>query len=507
MILRKPYAFLIKYFKIIHIIIFDFFVYFVFVLRRIHVFFVNYAKTGNFVYIENMAQEYVPFIMYILAIIVTISAILIFLLMHKKEKPVFFYRILIVYSVFLLVALSFYTSFFVSLADTTYASLNIVIYRDIISFLYYINFFYVGFSFIRGFGFDIKKFSFDKDKKELNLEEEDNEEFEVGSKLDKDTFISYINRQRRELKYYIRENALILSIIGFVLILGLGFYIYNYFFVTNKVYNMNDVIEINKVSYRVNDVILENEDKYGESISKSHNFIIVNLGIYSSRNLSYDNESFRLIIGDKYYYPVYNYNDSFSDLGDEFFKKEVKANLNKKYLMIFKVDKNSTGESFFEILKSKGNGQYTYDKMKIDIREFDNKKSEYNINDTFKIGEFESSIEEYEIKDSFIYQYEECNDNNCNNYSKVVKPKLNSVVLRLKIRNATLYSKDYMENSFGLIYDSQEISRKNMEVISSNKDDYYFSVPKGILNAKKIILKIKSRELEYIIKLSGEDNE
>ena len=66
MILRKPYAFLIKYFKIIHIIMFIFFSYLVFSLRKIYMFFVNYIKTNNYIYFENMAKEYVTPIMFIM---------------------------------------------------------------------------------------------------------------------------------------------------------------------------------------------------------------------------------------------------------------------------------------------------------------------------------------------------------------------------------------------------------------------------------------------------------
>ena len=70
----------------------------------------------------------------------------------------------------------YFAIFFKSLDTTLYEPLRIVVNRDIILFLYIINFIFVIISFIRGFGFDIKKFSFDNDKKELNLEETDSEE-------------------------------------------------------------------------------------------------------------------------------------------------------------------------------------------------------------------------------------------------------------------------------------------------------------------------------------------
>ena len=169
MILRKPYAILIKYFKIIHILMFVSFGYLVFALRKIYVFFSSYIKTSNFTYFENMSSIYVPWFLFFIVIILLGLAIGILLLMNKKEKPVLFYKIMIGFCAFLLVFLIYFLFFFKSLDTTVYENLRIVANRDISLFAYIINFFFVGFTFIRGFGFDIKKFSFDKDKKELNL--------------------------------------------------------------------------------------------------------------------------------------------------------------------------------------------------------------------------------------------------------------------------------------------------------------------------------------------------
>ena len=174
-----------------------------------------------------------------------------------------------------------------------------------------------------------------------------------------------------------------------------------------------------------------------------------------------------------------------------------------KKVEVQKVVVNSDGDEIkdaFELFDSNGEG-------KINVREINYQTSSYNRNENFKINDFESKIEEYEVKESFIYQYEECLDNKCNTYSKIVKPKLNNVVLRLKIKNANLYPSEFINNSFGLVYDKEEVGRKKMEVIAFNNDDYYFSVPKDIINAKNINLKIKTRDLEYIIKIKDDNNE
>ena len=149
MILRKPYAILIKYFKIIHILMFIFFGYFVFVLRKIYMFFSNYIKDSNFTYFENMTTDYVPTIVFFMVIILIILGISIFLLMNKKEKPVLFYKVLVAYCSILLIAFIYFLIFFNSLADTVYEPLRVVINRDISLFVYLVNFFFVIVTFIK----------------------------------------------------------------------------------------------------------------------------------------------------------------------------------------------------------------------------------------------------------------------------------------------------------------------------------------------------------------------
>ena len=500
MILRKPYAFLIKYFKVIHIIMFGVFLYFIFALRKIYTFFVGYVKTGSFTYINNMARSYISPILFVFAILIAISAILIFLLMRKKQKPVLFYRVLIVYSIFLLVALTFYTSFFVSLGNTTYAPLNIVIYRDIIAFLYYINYLFVGFAFIRGFGFDIKKFSFERDKKELNLNEEDNEEFEVGLQLDKQNIVAYLNREKRELKYYVKENALVLTIVGIVLLVITSMYLYNYFFVTNKIYKQSDEIIENDVKYHVNNVYITSHDKYSSLISSNYTFVIVNLNIHNLNKVTLDKENFRIQVGDKFYYPSYNYYSSFDDLGEGYIHKTLKENTNKDYILVFMADKSSVSSDekvYLEILKSYSGGVYTYNKMLI-------KSSSYNINTVpLRMGENviidnnKLLIESYEFQTNASYHYEEIIGNKTYQFTKNVKPNMNDILMILKIKTDDNLPKDFIKNYFGLVYDTQELPSNKFKLIDQNEDIYYFSVPKIVKYSKAFYIKIRTRTNEY----------
>ena len=77
MIIRKPYAFLIKYFQVIHIIVFIFMTY--------------------YTYIPNMVLNYINISMIILSISLVGLLLLIFFLMKQKEKKVLYYLLGTIY--------------------------------------------------------------------------------------------------------------------------------------------------------------------------------------------------------------------------------------------------------------------------------------------------------------------------------------------------------------------------------------------------------------------------
>ena len=91
MIIRKPYAFLIKYFKIIHIILFVLMSYLTYKTRLVYFFFRDYAGTGTYTYINNIASFYVNIFMVFVALVLVVLLILIYLLMKQKEKKVLIY--------------------------------------------------------------------------------------------------------------------------------------------------------------------------------------------------------------------------------------------------------------------------------------------------------------------------------------------------------------------------------------------------------------------------------
>ena len=206
MIIRKPYAFLIKYFKIIHIILFISMTFLLFKTRNIYMFFREYLLTGTYIYTENMVFQYVSIPMILITISLVAILLLIYFLMRQKQKPVFYYLSSVIFYFITFISFLVFLNFFNNLEFRSYSNQVLVIFRDLTMVLYYLNYLFLAVAFARGFGFNVKKFNFERDIKELDITEADREEIEVGGKLDYDNVFNFFRRHIRQLKYYFKEN-------------------------------------------------------------------------------------------------------------------------------------------------------------------------------------------------------------------------------------------------------------------------------------------------------------
>ena len=506
MILRKPYAILIKYFKTIHIVMCVLFVYLVFAIRKIYMFFSNYIKTSTFVYSENMVNKYVPWLLIIIVLVLLALSISIFLLMHKKEKPVLFYRIMIIYCLLLIAMFIFFRVFFKSLDNTVYEPLRIVVNRDISLFAYIFNFFFVIFAFIRGFGFDIKKFSFDKDKRELNIEESDSEEYELNVNIEKADVKSFINKQKRELAYYFKVNKKFFITITIIIVLSLGSYFYYDYFVVNKIYHEHDIVTVGAYQYRVNSSVISEMDKYGKNIGFDNDYLVINMTIglrKGSKEL--DGQALRVHIDDEYYYPVSSACSMFSDMGTCYNNKVLEAGKFNDYIFVYKIKKDYK-KIYLEILKSKGD-EYQY--SKVELAYVIEKPTDVmsNLNDSIVLDDKDISVKSFAFYDKTSYEYEECVNNNCSKYTKRVVPNVGECVLSLEIEGSNELSDDLLNSAFGLKENDKIYTGKDIKFITRNGDNLYYSVPMNFKTSSNLYLLVTTRDTIYNVILKEVNDE
>lgn len=520
MIIRKPYAFLIKYFKIIHIAIFILLSILLFKLRAIYMFFKNYLLTGTYIYVSNMASKYIGIPLIFISIILIGAFLLIFLLMKQKKKPIIYYLSALIYASLCFISFIVLTSVFSSLEFSSLSNRTIALLRDLSMILYYADFIFIIVSFIRGFGFDIKKFNFDKDLQVLDITEKDREEIELGSPIDYDKVVNFARKRKRNFLYYIKENSYILIVFLVVLSLGLISYISIDKFIINKVYGENQVISIDKLDFVIKDCFLSNKDINGNNISKTKKFIVIPFNITNNyeESIRIVTENTRIKVNNNYYYPIVN--NSFKDLGTVYKNQLISNGNSKNYLFVFEVDNEEKVKNIYLELyagKTTNNKElvYNYKTIKLLPNDFIKKDlGNYKLNDLVVIdNDFikntKLSINTISLTDSDNYKYTKCGNDSegtCLDYNASVSASIGKTLL--KINYSLTDSVDifkYVSLSYKLNDKSYLLTSNYInDVTPSNYPDkvVFLEIDDNIKSATNLVLNFNIRNTEFKYEIS-----
>lgn len=326
MILRKPYGFLIKHFRFIHLIITAILVY----LAKF--------STDTYQYINSCiedqvnrynALEYINYNIYIFVLIVLVLLGVIYWLFKYKDKPRNVYILSILGYVVVAIYLFVVFGYFTELPNNIIDQKVIRAYRDITLMTLVFQYIITIIMFLRGLGFDVKKFNFTKDIQELNLTQEDAEEVEVDVNVDTNVMMRGIRKQKRELGYFFQEYKVFILGILFVLIVIVGYFVYSYVKKEFKVYNQGDVIGYN-YSIIVNDSYF--------NIDNDKNYVIVSIDISKygvEEKLTVNN--LQLHVDDTVYVPNKNICNDFDELGT-CYKKQYITTDSRNYIITYEVD-------------------------------------------------------------------------------------------------------------------------------------------------------------------------
>ena len=522
MIIRKPYAFLIKYFKVIHIVIFLIFGYFLFAFRDIYMFFKD-AVVSNSIYGRGLEDKYVSFLFILMGLMLLGLSFAIYFLMRKKNKPVLFYRLIMGYAIFTIVLFGIYRSYFTNVGTgVDYTPNTLVLYRDMAAIIYYSTYLFVGFSFARAFGFDIKKFSFDKDKKELNISSSDSEEYELNINLDKDKILNQIRKEKRHVKYYIEDNKKILIKLGIGLVSLIFVYVLIVIFVFHRAYSMRTWIDIPNYasSFMLDKVYLTNRDPYQENNDKKHNYVGV---IFKMRvggyNIALDNRFLRMKLDGKYYYSTHQSSSTLSDLAPLYNGGDILyANKEVTKLFLYSYDSSIKSRDIsFEVLL---NGDYHLVRSDY-IEQYNTDKGfvlkDIKLGETVPIFDGGFTVNGYKLHDhnpEYQYLSRNCTDGECKTLTKRIQPKINEKVLELNVKyNDTKDNNQILEYYLSLEYDIKGKTYLNSarsvtildHVSLSDGQRIYLSVNANLLKADKRYLIITTREAKYKLLINDEE--
>ena len=193
MIIRKPYAFLIKHFKKIHVFLLILGIFVTYKLIKISGFVNEFMRLSTYDSYSDPITRYITFFTTISVFILFVGSLsLLFLLRHKK-KPWKIYLFPVVEYFVLLLVLSMIKSFFLNYT-TEVATADLRLYRDFLMIFLIGQLPVLGIFIVRGIGLDIKKFNFTNDEEFLELKDEDREEIEIGLNIDKHSFIRFFKK-------------------------------------------------------------------------------------------------------------------------------------------------------------------------------------------------------------------------------------------------------------------------------------------------------------------------
>jgi len=339
MILRKPYAFLIKHFKLIHLFITILIINLINKTNNILNFFKDYINDDIF---QVDASNYINIFTYISLFIIIGLVLIIIILMRKKDKPLLFYILTVIFYSVLFVGFIYIGSVISDLEFNLLDRKSISFVRDITRIMLIGQWIFLIPYIIRTLGFDIKKFDFKRDLQELEITEEDSEEFELVSPLDMNKVGKITRKKIRELKYYYIENKLFIIIAIIVIVFATGFYIIKKIdFESLKKYDEKEIIEMdNFYTMTIDDSYITTKNDEGKVISVNNNFfLIVKFTVKSNYNgkFALDTSKFIIKIKDKEFIASRNYYNYFKNYGIGYKSQRFSLNDNKTYILVYNI--------------------------------------------------------------------------------------------------------------------------------------------------------------------------
>ena len=440
MIIRKPYAFMIKHFKLIHLILLVLLGFIYSNIHSINSLFTRMVTTNTTIY--TGAAGYINKTINLFIFLVLGLSLLVHMLLKSKKKKTWIYIGTVLYMVILMIGFAYLNGRLKFVADNALEIDKISLLKDL-SFILGAPCYPLFVLFlIRGLGWNISQFNFNQDIKGLELSEEDSEEIELTLSNNTYKYFRFLRRFAREMKYYILEHTFIFSGIVFLSIVSLAGVGINFYRENLKANAINVVSMVDGVNYSVSKAYVTTRDFNGNTIKKGSKFIVLELGL---RNVNYMDKVIdldRLSISDNNisYYPTVTYNNRFFDLGVPYEKNNyIAANDMVFRLFVFEIPEKARVNNF--VLKIYGGYDVTkkfapiYKRFNITPRNLDTPQTEkiYRVGDKIEsnvidLNKFDITIASYEFTDTYKYQYVSCkSEDNCRTLSQVIKPQYTNI--------------------------------------------------------------------------------
>ncbi len=433
MILKKPYAFIIKHFRMIHLILLIPMLYLAFATRGIVTFFRDYVSNGYMVganiVLSNLTSTYINIYIYLAIILILAILITLSLVLQNKSKPTRLYNMGILYYLGLFALITGCFVVFGMIENDTLDNTFARILRDLSMLIYYGQYIFIVYVLIRGVGFNIRQFNFKDDLEDLKISAEDSEEFEflVG----RDTYKTKRNIRRflRELKYYYKENKFIFTII--FIVIG-GVIVTSMFMkkeVYDRVYKEGEATSFGYLNISMEGAYISNLDLRGQVIKEDKTYVIVKINV-SNRfrdDKTFNYANVQLVVNTLRISPSITMGNYFADLGNPYGGSLIKGNSENTYILVYEIDKNLVHGGKYELEAysgtdvSQGGIGVAFKKFRVSPEVIDGEVETLDINmgnvinlDNTEMKQSKVAIINYSLMGRFSYNYQYCvNADNC----------------------------------------------------------------------------------------------
>lgn len=435
MILKKPYAFLIKYFRLIHLVLAIPVIYLAVKSASIVNFFNDYVNNHYSLTINgDLSTIFINPFMYLGVILIILSAIAVYWLFKYKEKPRKHYIAIIIYYLLLFILFTVCHNILEIMEHNVLEASLARAYRDISLILSIPQYYFCIFIVIRGLGFNVKKLNFADDLKELEISEKDSEEFEFVLGVEGYKAKRTVRRFFREFTYYIKENTFIFIAIILLAVIGIGTSIYLNREDYEVYYKQGEIFDYKTFAISIEDSITTNLAYNGNIINKDKYYLIVKLNVRnkfsSPQSLVYSN--FRIKIGNDFLTPIIDKASYFSDYATPYKGDDIRALEENTYVLVYELtNEQLKGEYELKIYNSvtakKDELRTRYSNVTLTPILIDqvSEVKGVGLGETLdltnsNIGNTKLAIDGYQITNKYNYTYVNCYNNNCKNLNDYV---------------------------------------------------------------------------------------
>lgn len=522
MILRKPYAFFIKHFKLIHFLITLCIAYVALKLTGILSFFSEYLQSTATIIDTDVAKQLYPAMLYIVLFVALITIVLVGMVMRFKKKPIVFYLVNTIHIIYTIVVLIYSHQIVRKLELGLVEVRTLKLVQDLLIISFILVSLGIVLMSLRSLGFDIKKFEFGKDI-DLQIDEQDREEFELDVNIDTASFKRKWKRNIRNFKYVYRENKNMILLTTLVIIGMICGYTYWHFSIYNKMNKQGTVLRTADFMFGVASSYATKID-YKGSVINDNSFVIVKIKVknVSNKNAKLETGRIGLTIDKMTYYPTTDYQTKFVDLGLVYVADEISADKFQTYLLVYEVP-TSMLKKKQKYLKYSDSASSQV-KIKLEIEDIDEQIKTIALEKNKKIvfdNQFLKGsnllITNSEFNDVFKVNYRFCLTNNdCKVSYEYVRPGLNTnydkTILKidgayefntkLDIINANRLGQilanygtiTYSLNGLPKVYSLTEVKPTKATADTTA----YLEVPKEIEQATNIDLILHIRNYKYV---------